>query len=134
MDTQTLKTESGFTFLEVMIAFSIVALVLVTIFQLQSQNIALGVRARFNSIAPMLAEMKTTDLIASPDDLSSTDNGDFGDDYPGYTWQSEISDVESDYLDDATARRLKKIDVYVEAEDTSLFYHLRTFYLFDKEL
>jgi general secretion pathway protein I len=133
MDTPTLKTESGFTFLEVMIAFSIMALVLVTIFQLHSQNIALGVRARFNSIAPTLAEMKTTELISSPDDLSSSDNGDFGDDYIGYLWQSEISDVESEYLDDTIVKRLKKIDVYVEAEDTSLSYHLRTFYLFDEE-
>lgn len=132
MDTLTLKSEKGFTFLEVMVAFSIVALVLVGIFQLQAQNIALGMRARFNSIAPMLADIKVSEAISSSGDLSVSDDGDFGSDYPGYIWRSEISDVESDPLGE-TANRLKRIDVTVGSSDTELTYHLRTYFFFDKE-
>jgi Tfp pilus assembly protein PilV len=132
MGTLTLKTEAGFTFLEVMVAFSIVALVLVGIFQLQTQNIALGVRARFNAMAPMLASLKTTEIVSDPENLITTDSGDFGDNFTGYSWQSEISDVESDYLEE-TARRLKKIDVYIEAIDQVQAYHLCTYFLFDTE-
>ncbi len=132
MGMLTFKTESGFTFLEVMIAFSIVAIVLVSIFQLQSQNIALGTRARFNIIAPMLADMKMSEIISTPKDISTSDSGDFGDNYPGFTWKSEISDVESDALDE-TANRLKKIDIDIQSEDQSETYHLRTYFFFDEE-
>lgn len=113
-------------------ALSIVALVLVGIYQLQTQNIALGVRARFNAIAPMLAERKITEIVSSPDDLMTADSGDFGENFPGYSWQSEVSDVDSDYLEE-TARRLKIIDVYVEAVDQGGAFHLRTCYFFDTE-
>jgi general secretion pathway protein I len=132
MDTLALKTESGFTFLEVMVAFSIVALVLVGIYQLHTQNIALGVRSRFNAIAPMLADLKTTELVSSPEDILPEESGDFGEKYPGYSWRSEMSDVESDYLEE-TARRLKKIDIYVNATDQGGAYHLTTYFLFDAE-
>lgn len=128
----TLKTEAGFTFLEVMVAFSIVSLVLVGIYQLQTQNIALGVRARFNAMAPMLASLKTTDIVSDPEYLLTSDSGDFGDNFPGYSWQSEVSDVESDCLEE-TARRLKRIDVYIEAIDQGGAYHLCTYHLFDTE-
>ena len=128
----TLKTEAGFTFLEVMIAFSIVSLVLVGIYQLQTQNIALGVRARFNAMAPMLATSKATEIVSDPENLLTSDSGDFGDNFTGYSWQSEISDVESDYLEE-TAKRFKKIDVYIEAIDQGEAYHLCTYSFFDIE-
>lgn len=115
-----------------MVAFSIVALVLVGIYQLQTQNIALGVRARFNAIAPMLASRKTTEIVSDPEDLMTSDSGDFGDDFPGYSWQSEVSDVDSEYLEE-TAKRFKKIDVYVEAVDQGGAYHLCTYFFFDDE-
>ena len=127
-----MKTEAGFTFLEVMVAFSIVALVLVGIYQLQTQNIALGVRARFNAIAPMLASLKITEIVSAPEDITASDSGDFGENFPGYSWQSEISDVESEYLEE-TSRRLKKIDVYVEAIDQGGGYHLCTYFFFEAE-
>ena len=127
-----MKGETGFTFLEVMIAFSIMALVLVGIFQLQSQNIALGVRTRFNAVAPMLAAQKTTEIVSEPEAMAFSDSGDFGDEFPGYSWQSEVSDVESDYLEE-TARRLKRIDLQVQAVDQGGSYNLRTYFFFEKE-
>lgn len=132
MGMLTLKNDSGFTFLEVMVAFSIVALVIMGIYQLQSQNIALGIRTRFNVVAPMLADRKITELISSPENFIPTDSGDFGEDYPGYSWQTEVSDVELDDLEETT-KRFKKIDVYVDAADQGNTYQLTTFFLFDSE-
>jgi len=128
----TLKGENGFTFLEVMIAFSIMALVLVGLFQLQSQNIALGVRTRFNAVAPMLAVQKTTEIASDSENISFSDSGDFGDVYPGYSWYSEVSDVESDSLEEIS-KRLKRIDIHVTAVDQGGSYHLCTYFFFDKE-
>lgn len=127
-----LKTEAGFTFLEVMVAFSIVALVLVGIYKLQSQSIALGVRARFNAIAPMLADLKATEIVDAPEGIQISDSGDFGENFPGYSWQTEVSDVDSEYLEE-TAKRLKRIDVFVDAVDQGEAYHLSTYFLFDAE-
>jgi general secretion pathway protein I len=125
-----LKSNSGFSLLEVLIAISILSIVLVAVFQLQSQNVALGVRARFNAIAPMLANQAINEICAVPEDLSVSDSGDFGDEFPGYNWQSEVSDVDSESLEE-TAKRLKMIDVIVGAEETGCSYHLRTYRFFE---
>jgi len=115
-----------------MVAFSIVALVLVGIYKLQSQSIALGVRARFNAIAPMLADLKATEIVDAPEGIQISDSGDFGENFPGYSWQTEVSDVDSEYLEE-TAKRLKRIDVFVDAVDQGEAYHLSTYFLFDAE-
>jgi prepilin-type N-terminal cleavage/methylation domain-containing protein len=127
-----LKSNDGFTFLEVMIAFSIISLVLIGIYQLQTQNIALGAHARFNVMAPMLAQQKAAEILSDPDNFLSPGNGDFGEDLPEYRWRTEISDFENDYFGE-TAKRIKKIDIYIETEEQSSQYHLRTYYFFDQE-
>jgi len=124
-----LKNERGFTFLEVMIAFSLVALVLVGIFQLQSQNIAMGTSTRLNTMAPFFAKQKLAEILSSPEKAESSE-GDFGEDAAGYTWRVEISDTQSDYLQD-TANRLKKIDLYIAFDEQE--YHTSTYYFFDEE-
>lgn len=126
------RDERGFTFLEVMIAFSILALALISIFHLQTQNIALGSRARFNTLAPLLAREKLADILSDPNTGLSEKEGDFGKDAPGYGWKVGISDVVSEYFQE-TARRLKKIEVTVLQEDPADQYHLQTYYFFDQE-
>ena len=127
-----LKSDAGFTFLEVMIAFSIISLVLIGIFQLQTQNIALGARARFNAMAPMLAQQKAAEIISDPENFLTSGSGDFGENVQGYRWRTEISDIGTDYLGE-TAKRIKKIDIFIESETQSGQYHFRTYYFFDKE-
>jgi general secretion pathway protein I len=124
-----LNNERGFTFLEVMIAFSLIALVLVGVFQLQSQSIAIGARTRLNTIAPFLAKQKLADILSLPEKAESSE-GDFGEDAAGYSWRVEISDTQSDYLQE-TGSRLKKIDLYIGFDDQE--YHTTTYYFFDEE-
>ena len=128
-----MKSDAGFTFLEVMVAFSIISLVLVGIFQLQTQSIALGSHARFNAMAPFLAKQKITEILSDPENFSLSANGDFGEDLAEYRWRVEMSDIESDYFGE-TAKRFKKIVVFIETEEQDNRYRLETYYFFDQEL
>ena len=84
----------GFTLLEVMFAMAVLAIALVAAFQLQSQSISMITGSRFETTASLLAQSKMAELEgAKPDELGS-ESGDFGDDYPGYTWQVEIEETD----------------------------------------
>jgi general secretion pathway protein I len=86
--------EGGFTLLEVMLAMSILAIALVAVFQSQSQSISMMARSRFDTAAPLLAQAKMAEIEAvSSTDLTS-DSGNFGDDYPGYSWSFERMETE----------------------------------------
>ena len=118
------KKNAGFTLLEVMIAISIIAIVLISIYRLHAQTIALSSTSRFYSTAPLLAQRKLAELnTINP---LSSDTGDFADAFPGYRWQVTISDVESDMLG-TTARTLKRIDVRVTLNETEYVYGLRAY-------
>ena len=85
----------GFTLLEVMIAMAILAITLVTVYQSQSQSISMASSSRFLTTASLLAQGRMAEIDANPDPrgLSSGD-GNFGDDFPGYTWRLEVSAVD----------------------------------------
>jgi general secretion pathway protein I len=84
--------EGGFTLLEVMIAISLLAISLTTLFGSQSQSVSLGLVSKFNTQAPLLAQLKLAEF-ATAADLPSSDSGDFGDDFPGFQWKMETNDV-----------------------------------------
>jgi general secretion pathway protein I len=86
--------EAGFTLLEVMLAMSILAIALVAVFQSQSQSISMMARSRFDTAAPLLAQSKMAELEAIKSADVTSDSGDFGDDYPGYSWSFEIMGTE----------------------------------------
>lgn len=84
--------KDGFTLLEVMIAISLLAIALTTLFGSQSQSVSLGGTVKFNTQAPLLAQMKLAEFSTNAENPSS-DSGDFGDDFPGYQWKMETEDV-----------------------------------------
>jgi general secretion pathway protein I len=96
---------AGFTLMEVMVAMSILAMSLVAVYRLQSQSISLATESRFKTSAALLAQSKMADIEASAVLTNRTDSGDFGPDYPQYTWLLEISDTE--------LVQFKKIDITV---------------------
>jgi general secretion pathway protein I len=84
---------SGFTLLEVMIALAIIAIALVAALGSQSQSVSLANEAKFTTTVTLLAQRKIAELEAKdPKDLIS-DGGDFGEDFPGYRWESVITDL-----------------------------------------
>jgi general secretion pathway protein I len=124
-DTPFGGDRGGFTFLEIMVALCIVAIVLVSVYRLQSQTIELDTRSRFDTIAPMLAQQKLSETLLDLENAAS-DSGDFGDDYPGYTWQVTVSKVSSDLLGQV-AEEMRQIDVSISFQDDIDTYHLRAY-------
>ena len=124
--TRNLQSDFGFTLLEIMVAVSIIAIVLVSIYKMQAQTISMNYEARFYATAPLLAQFKMTEQeTKSLEDLTS-DSGNFGDDFPGYSWSMAVDDVESEALGN-TAKDLKKIDVTIFLNNDEFTYSLKTY-------
>ena len=124
--TRNLQSDFGFTLLEIMVAVSLIAIVLVSIYKMQAQTISMNYEARFYAAAPLLAQFKMTEQeTKSLEDLTS-DSGNFGDDFPGYSWSMAVDDVESEALGN-TAKELKKIDVTIFLNNDEFTYNLRTY-------
>ncbi|HNQ66416.1 MAG TPA: type II secretion system minor pseudopilin GspI [Smithella sp.] len=101
----TRMTEKGFTLMEVMVAMAILAIALVSIFQLQSQSISMATDSRFMTTAALLAQSKMVEVETQSPLSNKTENGDFGPDYPQYAWQLIIGDTQ--------LPQFKKIEVTV---------------------
>lgn len=88
----------GFTLVEVLITMVMVVVGMVLLSQAFSAGLrAVSVSDRATQ-AQFLAEQKIADLeILSFGNLQS-DSGDFGDDYPEYSWQTEISNTDIENL------------------------------------
>ena len=127
----TLRDNRAFTLLEVMIAVSIIAIALVALFGSQSKSLSNATEANFNIVAPMLASGKLAELEGARD-APGSDEGDFGEDFPGYTWKLETEDAPLDSID-ALAQLtkmenpLKKLELTVSWTGTKFSYTL-TYY------
>jgi general secretion pathway protein I len=124
--TQGLQPQRGFTLLEIMAALSILAIVLVSVYRLQAQTVAMNSEVRFYATAPMLAQLKMAEVESeSPEDLGD-DSGDFGEEFPDYRWNIVIDDVESTALGNIT-QNLKKIDLLVSFNNNEFTYSIRSY-------
>ncbi len=81
----------GFTLVEVLVATVLVALGLVgalTTFTVASRA---SLASRNDTLLTQLSEQEFSELRAQPwDQLPGTQSGDFGSDYPGYTWDATV--------------------------------------------
>ena len=127
-NTGVLKNK-GFTLLEIMVAISILVLVLVTVFKMHIQTLAMHNAARFQTAAPLLAQKKITEIETETIDALVSGSGDCGDRFPGYTWKVSIDDVQSEILG-TVADNLKLIGVTIAFNTDALIYHLESYKLF----
>ncbi len=79
--------------MEVMVAMTILAIALVSVFQLQSQSISMASDSRFMTTAALLAQSKMVEMENLSSLTNKSENGDFGPDYPQYAWQVEVGDT-----------------------------------------
>jgi len=87
------RSERGFTLLEVMVSVTIIGIALVSLIGSQSQSVSIAASSRFETTASLLAQQKLTELaLAGFEELHSAE-GDFGDDFPGYSWKTEVRDL-----------------------------------------
>jgi general secretion pathway protein I len=118
----------GVTLLEVMVALGIVAIVLVAIYRLQIQAITMERISQFHTQAPLLAQKLVAEIELQTANLPATENGDFGDDYPGYTWKIETEDVQ-DLIDTDGRALLKQIDLQIQLNADENQFNLRIYRL-----
>ncbi len=122
------RKDDGFTLLEVMIAFSIIAIVITTLWGLHSKTVYLNLNSQFDTQAPFLAEVKMAQIIENIEKHEEADEGDFGEDFPGYSWKSSVTKVESETLGDLS-EKLKKIEVTIGFNDGEFNYSIISYHL-----
>ncbi len=122
----------GFTLLEVMVAMAIIAIALTAVLGSQSQSVSLASEAKFNTTAPLLAQSKIAEIeVAEQDDLAGG-SGDFGEDFPGYTWELSVEDIVFEEPENVSDL-LKRIDLKVSWGEEKLYqYRLRLYRFFPK--
>jgi len=104
----------GFTLLEVMVAVSIIAIAFVTLIGSQSQSVSVAARTRFAITSAFLAQQKLAEIESGDFESVFSGNGDFGENYPGYSWQTEITELGEDETGiTGTSGMLKAVDLTV---------------------
>jgi general secretion pathway protein I len=121
-----LGISSGFTLLEVMVALAVMSIVLVSVYRMHSQSLTMNTAARFYTQAPMLAQGKMAELEAISSSAFPENSGDFGEEFPGYSWETSVADVASEILGEV-ADDLKQIDIKVSLNGNQFVYNLRTY-------
>jgi general secretion pathway protein I len=121
----------GFTLLEVMVAMAVMAIVLVSVYRMHSQTLTMSTAARFYTQAPLLAQKKLAEVTATSSQFFASESGDFGDNFPGYSWQVTAGEVSSELLGEV-AEDFKRLDVTVAYLNNQFSYRLTT-YRFQRE-
>jgi len=120
----------GFTLIEVMVAMAIIAMIMVSLFRMQSSTIDLAGADEFQTTAMFLAKSQLAIIERSLGDGFEQDRGTFGPEFRGYEWECEVRDVGftlASMLSDNDSGQLKKIDLTIEKHTGDRFYHVETF-------
>ncbi len=116
----------GFTLLEVMVAMAIMAIVLVSVYRMHAQTLAMTAATRFYTQAPLLAAGKLAQMEVNASEIIDGMSGDFGEAFAGYRYSVSTSDATVEALGE-TGRDLKRIDITVSYNDDEYVYSLRTY-------
>jgi general secretion pathway protein I len=109
-----------------MVALAVMSIVLVSVYRMHSQSLTMNTAAQFYTQAPMLAQSKMVEIEALSSGGFPEDSGDFGEEFPGYSWKASTVDVASEILGEA-AEDLKRIDITVSLHDNQFVYNLRAY-------
>jgi len=123
-------SKAGFTFLEVLIAVCIMAILLIGIHKLQTQMVSMNQFTQFYSVAPLLAQSKLSEIARQNFKETQQGSGNFGNDYPGYEWSVSTEIIESEILN-KLAYPMLRIDLSVLLNHGERSYHLRSYRYLD---
>ncbi len=121
-------SSAGFTLLEVMIAVALIAIALVTLIGAQAQSVSIATSSRFETMASLLAQWKLTEFNLLDYEQLTSEEGNFGEEYPHFFWKSEVNELAEDETGIKGAKGLlKAVDVTVWVDqDTTRTYTVRT--------
>jgi general secretion pathway protein I len=111
--------------MEVVVALAVLAIVLVSVFRMQTGNLGVVERLQFNTQAAMLAKAKMAELDATGLDDDIELEGDFGDAAPGYNWRISVSPRDDELLGQ-TAQRLYRVEIRIGLNQDESVFHLHT--------
>lgn len=111
------KSMKGFTLIEVVIAVSIISVGFFGVYSLHLQTIRANSAVRFHLKAPLLAEMKISEIDSGLGSLTES-SGDFGDVNSGYLWKVTPGEIETEESG-SVAEKLIKYDLDVFNEGSS---------------
>jgi general secretion pathway protein I len=123
----------GFTLLEVMIAIAILAISLTAVLRLQGMSAGMAGRVKFETVAPLLAQAKMSEAMSVKSEELASDQGDFGDDWPEFTWKLEVEPVAAPENLGETGERLRRLRLSVVFRDGVYSYELGACRLVDKK-
>ena len=121
------EKDCGFTFLEVMVAVALLAIALTAVLGSQSQSVSLASEARFYTTVTLLAQGKMAEIEAKDLDTLSSESGDFGEDFPGYTWEVTVDNVYLDYPENVSDHLRQVILILSWEESEHYQYSLKTY-------
>jgi len=84
----------GFTFLEIMIALSILALVLVAAFRNQAQSVSMGEEARYLTHVAFLAREKMVGLESGQGEAGAPESGSWEVPFEDFYWETTVEQTE----------------------------------------
>jgi type II secretory pathway pseudopilin PulG len=87
-----LSQEKGFTLVEILATFVLIALILPAVMEGISLSMKLGAKSKRQIEAAALAETKLAEFVLSGDYDSGNQSGEFDDDESGYKWSLEVED------------------------------------------
>jgi Tfp pilus assembly protein PilV len=97
MDTpiccDTARRKSGFTLIEALVACVLVVIGIAGALSAISASLHAEGAAKFYQSAGPLAQAKLAEIENDPNTEAGTDEGDFGDKYPGFAWSSKITTI-----------------------------------------
>lgn len=116
-----------------MVAISLLAIALTTLFGSQAQSVSLASTVQFNTQAPLLARLKLAELTAMGDRPDSQ-RGDFGAEFPDYHWQMEAKEVslESSRILKKPAEALQRLTLTISWGDRDRFTYTLDSYTLKK--
>lgn len=114
----------GFTLLEVLVALSFIAIVLVSALRLQGQSINMTETTRFYTIASFLAQKKMAEIRFEPQPFMGSESGNFDDSFSGFTWAVTLTPLEENNPENSVLPLLYAT-VTIQSDTIGVTYVLR---------
>jgi len=112
----------GFTLLEVVISMGLITIALLAVFRLQAQNLSLQSEAQFITLANHLAQDRMSQIQAGDELTEGSSSGDFGDDFPYFSYREEISE-----MPDLENLFKVKVSVFLDKKDATKDLSIETY-------
>ncbi len=122
----------GFTLLEVLVALSVIAIVLVGALRLQGQSVTMNEITRFYSTAPFLAQDKMAEIRLDPQRFAGSESGNYDDIFPGLQWMILLEEMEISNPEGKTLP-LMQATVTIQSESLKTAYTVQEHFYFDTE-